>query len=243
VANTAGKFGPYPAPAHAAAGRGTIRARLPVRAQTGAELTRSRIALQVRLGRLSPGDRLPDAGVIAEDLGMSEMTVRRALETMCQDGLLDRRRGRAGGTFVAQEWDAVAAACRDEEQAAALEDFHLLLECGLVARSTGELPADWDTDLRAMVADMEAAEEPSELLRLEACFHLALAEALGEGVAGEQVADILGQLCLLAPAPAPALLRDGNKRHADLLTALELGRLDIAVAALKAHHLARVAGV
>jgi DNA-binding GntR family transcriptional regulator len=214
-----------------------------VRAQTGAELIRSRIALQVRLGLLAPGDRLPDAGAIAEQLGMSEMTVRRALETMCQDGLLDRRRGRAGGTFVAPEWDAVVAACRGAEQAASLEDFHLLLECGLVARSAGELPALWDVDLHAVVDEMDATDDPSELLRLETRFHLGLAEALGEGVAGEQVADILGQLCLLAPAPSAALLQDWNKCHADLLAALDLGRLDAAVAAVKAHQLAQVGQV
>lgn len=238
MANSAGKFGPYPAPPGAAAGRGTISARLPVRAQTGAELIRSRIALQVRLAVFAPGDRLPDAGVIAEELGMSEMTVRRALETMCQDGLLDRRRGRVGGTFVAPEWDAVAAACRDEDQAASLDEFHLLLECGLVARSADELPADWDVDLRAVVDEMDATEDPADLLRLETRFHLGLAEALGEGVAGEQVADLMGQMCLLAPPPPPAVLRDRNRCHADLLTALDLGRLDAAVAAVKAHRLA-----
>jgi DNA-binding GntR family transcriptional regulator len=197
----------------------------------------------VRLARLSPGDRLPDAGAIAEDLAMSEMTVRRALETMCQDGLLDRRRGRAGGTFVAHEWDTVAAAFKDDEQTAALKEFHLLLECGLVARSTGELPAGWDADLRAVAAEMDTADDPSALPRLETCFHLGLAETLGEGVAGEQVADILGQLCLLAPAPPAEVLRDENKRHAELLTALELGRLDAAVAALKAHQLALNSGL
>jgi DNA-binding FadR family transcriptional regulator len=234
-----GKFGPYPAPARSAAGRGTISARLPVHAQTGAELIRSRIALQVRLTQLAPGDRLPDAGVLADELGMSEMTVRRALETMCQDGLLDRRRGRVGGTFVALEWDAVAAACRDEEQAASLEDFHLLLECGLVARSADEVPADWDVGLRAVVDEMAVTDDPGELLRLETHFHLGLAEALGEGVAGQQVADILGQLCLLAPAPSAALLRERNRYHADLLTALDLGRLDAAVVAVKAHQLGR----
>lgn len=239
MVNSAGKFGPYPAPPRTAAGRGTISARLPVRTQTGAELIRSRIALQVRLAVLAPGDRLPDAGVIAEEFGMSEMTVRRALETMCQDGLLDRRRGRVGGTFVAPEWDAVVAACRDGEQAAALEDFHLLMECGLVARSAGELPPRWDEGLQAVVDEMGATDDPCELLRLETRFHLGLAEALGEGVAGEQVADILGQLCLLAPAPSAALLRDRNKCHADLLTALALGRLDAAVAAVKAHQLSR----
>lgn len=238
MANTAGKFGPYPAPtsASAAPARGTNTARIPVRQQTGAELIRSRIALRVRLGALAPGERLPDTGVIAEELGMSEMTVRRALETMCQDGLLDRRRGRVGGTFVATNWDAVVAAFRDEEQAAALEDFHLLLECGLVARSADELPAAWDSGLQAVVDEMDATTDHAELLRLEARFHLGLAEALGHGTADEEVADLLGRLCLLAAAPEAGRLQEANKHHADLLAALELGRLDAAVGAVKAHH-------
>ena len=239
VANSAGKFGPYPVPSRAAAGRGTATARLPVRPQTGAELIRSRIALQVRLSELSPGDRLPDAGAIADEHGMSEMTVRRALETMCQDGLLDRRRGRVGGTFVAADWAAVAAACRDEEQAAVLADFHLLLECGLVARSADELPPGWDADLRGAVDEMAVSDDPGELLRLETHFHLRLSEVLGEGVAAGQVADILGQLSLLAPEPSAVELRDRNRCHADLLSALTLGRLDAAVAAVKAHRLGR----
>jgi DNA-binding GntR family transcriptional regulator len=235
VVNSAGKFGPYPVPTRTAAGRGAIGGRLPARPQTGAELIRSRIALQVRLGLLPSGERLPDTGALAEELGMSEMTVRRALETMCQDGLLDRRRGRVGGTFVAPNWDAVVAAFRDEEQAAALEDFHLLLECGLLARSADELPPDWDLELHAAADEMNAATDHTELLRLEAHFHLALAEALGHGMAGEQVADILGRLCLLAPAPTPAQLQHRNKHHTDLLAAVALDRLDAAVAAVKAH--------
>lgn len=213
-----------------------------MRPLTGAEMIRSQIALQVRLALLAPGDRLPDIGVIAEERGVSEMSVRRALETMCLDGLLDRRRGRAGGTFVALEWDAVVAACRDEEQAAVLEDFHLLLECGLVARSAGESPSGWDKDIRAVAEEMDAADDPSESLRLETRFHLGLAEALGKGVAGDQISGILGQLCLLAPAPSAAVLRERNTCHADLLTALDLGRLDGAVAALKAHRRAHGQG-
>lgn len=232
MANSAGKFGPYPA---AGPGASPNSARLPVRQQTGAELIRSRIALQVRLGVLPPGERLPDTGVIAEELGMSEMTVRRALETMCQDGLLDRRRGRVGGTFVAPNWDAVLAAFHDEEQAAVLEDFHLLLECGLVACSADELPTDWAAGLQTFVDDMNAADDHAELLRLETCFHLGLAEALGQGMAGEEVADLLGRLCLLGTVPGAVALQERNKHHADLLAALELGRLDAAVAAVKVH--------
>lgn len=235
VANSAGKFGPYPASAPTTPARGPAAARHQGRQQTGAELIRSRMALRVRLGLLAPGERLPDTGVIAEELGMSEMTVRRALETMCQDGLLDRRRGRVGGTFVATNWDAVLAAFRDQDQAAALEDFHLLLECGLVARSADELPPDWDRDLRAVVEEMDATDDPAALLRLETTFHLGLAEALGHGLAGDEVADLLGRLCLLAPTPDADRLRETNRHHADLLGALAVGRLDAAVGAVKAH--------
>ena len=120
MVNAAGKFGPYnqPGPAPTTSVIGVAHARaLPLGGQSGSDLVRSRIALRVRLRSVQPGDRLPDAGVLAEELGISEITVRRALEGMCQDGLLDRRRGRAGGTFVAQGWDTVVALMHDAEEA------------------------------------------------------------------------------------------------------------------------------
>lgn len=245
MANSVGKFGPYDRAASAqpgsAAQLAVVRACLSTRIQTGTELVRSRIALHVRLGRLAPGDRLPDAGVIADELGMSEITVRRALETMCQDSLLDRRRGRTGGTFISQGWDVVAVAFHDREQAASLEDFHLLLECGLTARRAGDLPADRLGDLRGLVEEMDATEDLAALLRLETRFHLALAEALGDDVLGEQVADLLGRLCLLSDSPSLAAMKARNRCHADLLAALRLGRLDAAVEALKVHQRAGAA--
>ncbi|MGW2981787.1 FadR/GntR family transcriptional regulator [Streptomyces humidus] len=254
MVNAAGKFGPYTGwDTRAPAGRGP----------TGAELVRSRIALRVRLRSVSPGDRLPDAGVLAEELGISEITVRRALEAMCQDGLLDRRRGRAGGTFVATGWDAVVAVMHDADEAAALDAFHLLLECGLVAHAVGELPGgssgepedgplhgalhglldgpldglpDGPLDgLRALVEEMDLADDPAQLLELETRFHLDLAEALGGAGIREYAADLLGRQCLLGPAPGPALVRARNRCHAELLDELARGAMDPAVRAVKAH--------
>jgi DNA-binding FadR family transcriptional regulator len=243
VANSAGKFGPYDQAAltraTAAAALGGAHGRLAVRVRTGAELVRARIALQVRLGLVAPGERLPDAGVVAENLGLSEITVRRALETMCQDGLLDRRRGRTGGTFVGQDWDAVAAAFHDPRQAAVLEDFHLLLECGLVARRAGQDPGEESAVLPALVREMDEEDDPAELLRLETLFHLELAGVLGEEVVRDQIADLLGRLTLLAPPLPVEALRARNACHAELLDALATGRLGAAVAAVKAHHAAR----
>ncbi|MFH9857942.1 FadR/GntR family transcriptional regulator [Streptomyces sp. NPDC017202] len=226
MANAAGKFGPYTGwDTRVLAGRGP----------TGTELVRSRIALRVRLRSVSPGDRLPDAGVLGEELGISEITVRRALEAMCQDGLLDRRRGRAGGTFVATDWDAVVAVMHDADEAASLDAFHLLLECGLVAHAAGELPDGRLDGLRALVEELDLADDPARLLELETRFHLDLAQTLGGAGIREFAADLLGRQCLLEPAPAPAVVRARNRCHADLLDELARGAMDPAIRAVKAH--------
>ena len=236
MANPSGKFGPYEQAVAERARPAVVSfgPRTPG-GQTRADLVRSRIALRVHLSELAPGDRLPDVGIIADSLGISEITVRRALETMCQDGLLDRRRGRAGGTFVAQDWAAVAAVHHDPDEAEPLEDFHLLLECGMVALRAGEVGAAPLAPLRALAEAMDAPAEPGELLRLETRFHLQLAEVLGDAALRERVADLLGRLSLLAPAPSLAGLRARNASHRDLLAALERGEMAAAVAALKSH--------
>ncbi|WP_405723224.1 FCD domain-containing protein [Streptomyces sp. NBC_01537] len=243
MVNAAGKFGPYnqPGPERAASVTGVGHARaLPGSGQSGSELVRSRIALRVRLATLIPGDRLPDVGVLADELGISEITVRRALEGMCQDGLLDRRRGRAGGTFIAPGWDAVVALLHNEEEAASLDAFHLLLECGLVAHSSGEVPPEQLERLQALVTEMDVAEDPTRLLELEARFHLDLAETLGGSGIREFAADLLGRLCLLQPVPEPAMVRAQNRCHAELLAELGRGATDPAVRAVKAHQRARL---
>lgn len=50
---------------------------------------------------LKPGDKLPSEVDIATVLGVSRMTLRQALSSIEAKGLIDRRRGRFGGNFVA----------------------------------------------------------------------------------------------------------------------------------------------
>jgi GntR family transcriptional regulator len=50
---------------------------------------------------LKPGDKLPSEVDIATVLGVSRMTLRQALSAIEAKGLIDRRRGRFGGNFVA----------------------------------------------------------------------------------------------------------------------------------------------
>lgn len=51
-------------------------------------------------GALADGDRLPPEAELAATLGVSRMTLRQALGALEARGLVERKRGRAGGTFV-----------------------------------------------------------------------------------------------------------------------------------------------
>jgi GntR family transcriptional regulator len=51
-------------------------------------------------GDLAPGDRLPPERALAEEHGVSRMTVRQALQSLESRGLLRRAIGRNGGSFV-----------------------------------------------------------------------------------------------------------------------------------------------
>ena len=53
-------------------------------------------------GDLAPGDRLPPERALAEEHGVSRMTVRQALQSLEARGLLRRAIGRNGGSFVAR---------------------------------------------------------------------------------------------------------------------------------------------
>ena len=52
-------------------------------------------------GDLVEGDKLPPEGELSAALGVSRMTLRQALGSLESRGMVARRRGRSGGTFVA----------------------------------------------------------------------------------------------------------------------------------------------
>jgi len=62
----------------------------------------AQIERAISSGSLSPGDRLPPERALAEEHGVSRMTVRQALQTLEALGLVRRAIGRNGGSFVAE---------------------------------------------------------------------------------------------------------------------------------------------
>lgn len=77
-------------PAHAREEQSTSQ---PLHLQVRASLCGS-----IERGVYAPGERIPSERELADELGMSRMTVRRALEDLVRDGVLERRS--TSGTFV-----------------------------------------------------------------------------------------------------------------------------------------------
>lgn len=61
-----------------------------------------RIATAISLGMLSVGERLPPEAELANQFGIAVATLRKALATLRDQGIVETRRGRSGGTFVVQ---------------------------------------------------------------------------------------------------------------------------------------------
>ncbi|MDV3130069.1 GntR family transcriptional regulator [Mycobacterium sp. 21AC1] len=67
----------------------------------------ARISAAIAMGVMSDGEQLPSEIELATQLGVSTMTLREALAVLRQQGLVETKRGRGGGSFVRASADAV----------------------------------------------------------------------------------------------------------------------------------------
>ncbi len=190
------------------------------------DTVRARISLAVDLDLMAGGEKLPPDAQIASALDVSEITVRRALETMARDGIVERRRGRSGGTFVtgvrpAVPDSAVEAYRADAAQVHRLIDLRTLLECALTHHAAVHASTDEIAHLAEHVADAAAAENWTEYHRADERFHVGVAEASGLTWAQEQYRDVLAQLYrYFIPFPIE-VLHAANDDHGRIVAALE----------------------
>jgi GntR family transcriptional regulator len=94
------------------------------------------LADRIAGGRLARGQRLPPERELAGRLGVSRMTLRHALAALEQRGLVERRVGRDGGTFVAEPKLELVGTSALSDQLRALG-----LEVGARVLSAEERPA------------------------------------------------------------------------------------------------------
>lgn len=204
------------------------------------DTVRARIALAIELGLLAPGEPLPSDAEIAAALDVSEITARRALKSLGDDGLLDRRRGRGGGTFVAAsadtaENDAAAAYRADAERVHRLIDHRALLECAVVHHAALNATEEQLAELDTHVAAAARAENWTDYHAADERFHTAVARASGLDWALEPYGEVLADLYrYFIPYPV-RYLHGVNEEHARLVAALRRGEVAAAVEIAERH--------
>jgi DNA-binding FadR family transcriptional regulator len=200
---------------------GTVGAAVfrPVRAGNAFEETVERVLTAIKLGVVTPGERLPSERDLAERLGVSRVTLREALRALQRAGHVESSRGRYGGTFVNRVQPRMSAAAARRlalDSGGDLEDLLVLrevLEVGAAghAAASGDSP-DGRRELKRRLADCQGATDPAEYRRLDSRLHLAIAEVTGSGSLTSAVAGMRMRVNVMLDA-IPVL--DRNIRHSD----------------------------
>ncbi len=142
------------------------------------------IELLILRGILRPGERLPSERELAERLGVSRPSLRDAIATLQDRGLLATKAG--SGIFISEALGSafpealVDLFARHDEAVFDYIAFRRDME-GLAADRATRLGSDTDLQvIAAVLAKMEAAHQkrnPAEEAQLDAEFHLAIIEA------------------------------------------------------------------
>ena len=139
-----------------------------------------RLAEAIRLGLLAPGERLPAEATLSDQLGVATLTLREALAMLRERGLVVTRRGRAGGSFVAEPaGDRTPAGLarltvRQLRELGDVREAVLATAAALAARRATEVEIG---SLRRRVERLAAARTPGERRRADSEFGIEVAAA------------------------------------------------------------------
>ncbi|MDG4664958.1 GntR family transcriptional regulator [Mycobacterium sp. 236(2023)] len=211
----------------------------PVRPLNAFEDTVERLLQTIRLGVLHPGESLPPERELAGRLGVSRDTVREAIKSLSDAGYLVSRRGRYGGTFLADELPTPSTAAV-EFHGAEIDDavrLREILEVGAARMAAGRTLAAAEREaLWSRLTDVRESS-PEDYRRLDSRLHLAIAEAAGVPSLVPLVAQNRMRLNELLDC-IPLLSRNiahSDEQHEAIVMAILAGDADTAATIMAAH--------
>ncbi|WP_328585019.1 FadR/GntR family transcriptional regulator [Streptomyces sp. NBC_00370] len=216
----------------------------PVRAGNGFEEALEQILQVVRLGLVAAGGRLPAERELADRLRISRVTLREVLKVLHEQGLVESRRGRYGGTFVRRRPDARAGGAEEELRRRVagvdIEDvlrFREVLETGAAGLCAAHgLDGARADRLRAALAATRDAPL-ADYRRLDTLLHLTLAELSGSATLTAQYAAVRATVNDLLDC-IPLLVRNlehSQRQHTALVDAVLAGEAEAARETMREH--------
>lgn len=213
----------------------------PVRAGNGFEEALEQILQIVRLGLVPGGERLPAERELADRMGISRVTLREVLKVLQEQGLVESRRGRYGGTFVLQRpHTADEAELRRRIAAVDVEDtlrFREVLEVGAAGLCAAHGLDDEGAE-RLRTALTATHDAPLDAYRRQdTLLHLTLAELSGSPTLTAQYAAVRATVNDLLDC-IPLLVRNlehSQHQHTALVEAVLDGDADAAREVMREH--------
>lgn len=160
-----------------------------IRRDRAPRLIGQQIEAAIMAGTYKPGDRLPTERDLAERFGTSRSSVREALRSLEQSGLVVVRRGAGGGAFVSQPGQGYLGdvlnrlAQLGQFDARQLYTARRLLEPGIAAEAARHATDEQLQALAAQTDELAAlAAAGEDTAAASHRFHLLLAEATGNGL-------------------------------------------------------------
>ncbi|MGH2761093.1 MAG: FadR/GntR family transcriptional regulator [Thermoleophilaceae bacterium] len=211
----------------------------PVHSATTFEETVERLGTAIRLGLLAAGSRLPPERDLAERLGISRSTLRQALTTLVQSGHLVSLRGRAGGTFVADEPPLGKEFAGEVlgEAARAVLDYRVAVESGATVLAAERAQAGDLVRLLELTDRMEGEIPFEDYRRADVRFHIGVAEASHSGRLVAAMTEVQGHMSDLIARiahPEEVLIRS-NQQHRRLVGLLRRRDVGGAVRLMREH--------
>jgi GntR family transcriptional regulator, transcriptional repressor for pyruvate dehydrogenase complex len=194
-------------------GRHAVSLITPLASAGRAEEVVQRVSQAIQLGLFVDGEQLPPEAEFAAQLGVSAMTLREALATLRQQGLVETRRGRTGGTFVRRPASPPVTGLRERLRGMTTSSLRDLVDeqfavSGAAARLAAARASGADLRrLYTLVRRLSVAPSLGSRIRADSRFHIEVAQAsqserLTRLEVGLQTQ--LGELLWLPPEPAGA---------------------------------------
>ncbi len=172
------------------------------------EVTLERLGSAIKMGLYEPGERLPSEREIANLMGISRATVREAIRLLTEQGVLYSKRGRRGGTFVANTLppeSVMNLRQRLQSMGVSLEeilDHRLVVETGVAELAAQRAEAEQIQELQFLVNEMANTQDYGTYRKLDIKFHLLVARTTQTNRLPALVAEVHAEFSdLLMAAP------------------------------------------
>ncbi|MBS0346102.1 MAG: GntR family transcriptional regulator [Proteobacteria bacterium] len=177
--------------------------------------------------RLLPGTRLPE-DTLADTFGASRTIIRKVLQRLAHEGLIDIRPNRG-----AQIAEPSVPEARD------IFATRRILECGALAEMSGKVGAQDLIKLRDLIAQEDDAQHKGDraaAIRLSGDFHIQLVALAGNNVLSQLVSQLIARSSLIiATYGSPISVTCRHSEHEKILELLAANAFEEAIAWMNEH--------